>query len=380
MLKLAEPHIFTITPYVAGHVGGEYKGSWAELASNENSLGPSPMALDAAKLSLFKAHLYPNNSRVEVIQKICRHLSEFNIKPSQIALGNGSSELIVNLVRGLLGPHEAMMSAWPTFIMYKQAAMSQNRPEIKVGVKNNLMIDTERMLEIAHNDKINPVKIVFLANPNNPTGKYINSDELDYFVSSLPKDIVLVIDEAYFEYVTKSDYPNGLKYLSVRPRTVVLRTFSKIYGMAGLRLGYAVGDEAVIDVLCRMRDPFNINVAVQYAAMAALDDHEHVQRTREHIAQYRPLLMKQLNAWGFQAHESVANFVLADCGPHMPSPEELAKRFMKKGVAIRPMASFGLPNSIRVSVGTNNELQQFFDGLKDMFVTRQSVLSLATQA
>jgi histidinol-phosphate aminotransferase len=367
MLKLAESHILSISPYVPGYVGGEGDDlPVAELASNENCLGPSPAAIEAARKSLHLAHLYPNNKRSEVIQKICLHLADFDIRPAQVALGNGSSELIVNLVRGLLAPHEAMLTGWPTFIMYRQAALSHARHEINIAVKSDFSFDLAGMLAAVRQKSERPVKLIFLANPNNPTGNYIKKSELDDFVAQLPKDIVLVIDEAYFEYVLADDYPNGLDYVQTRPRTIVLRTFSKIYGMAGLRLGYGVGDEKIIDILCRINDPFNVNVTAQHAAIAALDDSEHVQKTIEHISEFKPELIHGLTEMGFLVHHGVGNFVIAKRAPGMPTVSQLWERLLKKSIVVRPMTNFGLAEHIRVSVGTKSELGQLFRGLREL--------------
>ncbi|MCA9507151.1 MAG: aminotransferase class I/II-fold pyridoxal phosphate-dependent enzyme, partial [Myxococcales bacterium] len=251
MLKLAESHIMSMTPYVPGHIGGELGGFWAELASNENCLGPSQAAMEAIKKSVGFAHLYPNNKRAEVIKKICQHLSEFSITPDHVALGNGTTEIIVNLVRGLVSKKEAIMSGWPTFIMYQQAAIAQGVNEVKVDVLKDMSFDLEAMLKRIHQKNEIPIKVLFLANPNNPTGNYINEKDLDDFIAKLPSDLVLIMDEAYSEYVVAKDYPNALKYIHTRPRTIVLRTMSKIYALAGMRLGFAVGDKNIIDILCR---------------------------------------------------------------------------------------------------------------------------------
>ncbi len=367
MLELAESHILSICPYVPGYAGGEADtSSWAELASNENSLGSSPAAIEAARKSLSLAHLYPNNKRSEVIKKICQHLSDFDIRPTQVALGNGSSELIVSLVRGLLAPHEAMLTGWPTFIMYHQAALSHARLEIRAEVDSSYSFNLSGMLKLAHQKSDRPVKLIFLANPNNPTGNYVRKDELDAFVAELPKDIVLVIDEAYCEYLSAKDYPNGLVYAMTRPRTLVLRTFSKIYGLAGLRLGYGIGDSQIIDVLSRINDPFNVNVVAQFAAIAALEDDDHVKRSLIHNAAMKPQLVAGLTEAGFLVHDGVANFVLAKRAPHMPTIPELHQSLMKKGVVVRQMTNFGLPEHIRISVGTSNQLAQLFRALRDV--------------
>lgn len=367
MLKLAESHILAVNPYVPSQaISHHHSMPLAYLGSNENCLGPSPAAVEAAQKSLALAHLYPNNNRYELIKKISTSLADFKIKPQQVALGNGTSELIVNLTRGLLGPNEAMMTGFPTFIMYSQAARVFGRHEILVPVKEDFSFDLSKMLSLVHQQSERPVKLIFLANPNNPTGNYINKSELEDFISHLPKQVVLVIDEAYCEYVTARDYPNALSYACLRPRTLVLRTFSKIYGLAGLRLGYAVGDPDLIDILCRMRDPFNVNSVVQYAAMAALDDSEHLIRSVEHNLAYKPQLVAGLKQCGFWLHDGVANFVIAKRASHMPQAQQIAQHLWSKGVEIRAMDNFGWPEYLRIAVGTKNEITQLINALKEV--------------
>ncbi len=192
----------------------------------------------------------------------------------------------------------------------------------------------------------------------------MTNDELAYFVTEIPKDVVLVIDEAYLEYVAEKDYPNGLIYALSRPRTLVLRTFSKVYGLAGLRLGYAIGDRDVINVLCRIRDPFNVNSVVQHAAIAALDDNEHVKRSIQHNLQYKPILAEGLSEFGFSIINGAGNFLLAKRDMSMPSIADLCKRLMLEGVIIRPLDNYDLEEFVRISVGTKDEIMQLFSALK----------------
>jgi histidinol-phosphate aminotransferase len=365
MLHLAEPHVLSLEPYVPGRAieNDSSIKAWAKLGSNENCLGPSQASIKAAARALSSAHLYPNAKRLLVIDELCRHLKDFSVKPNQIALGNGTSEIIVNLVRGLVGSDERLLYGWPSFIMYRQAAQAHGRQSIAVPLKETFAYDLSAIIREVANPA-NKVKLVIIANPNNPTGNYLNHAELKDFIVSLPKDVVLVIDEAYFEYVTKEDYPNGLAHALSRPRTVVLRTFSKVYGLAGLRLGYAIGDKDVIAILCRIRDPFNVNCVVQEAAMAALDDVDHIQQSIEHNLLYRPKLTRGLRELGFIVHDSVGNFLMAERTPLMPSIKELCQRLLTKGIILRPLDSYDLNNHVRVSVGTKGEIAQLFDGLK----------------
>lgn len=366
MLKLAEQHVLSLEPYVPGRpIENDQKiTSWAKLANNENCLGPSPHAMEAAAGSLATAHLYPNALRLVVIDKVCDHFKDFSIRPEQVALGNGTSELIVNLVRGVLGSSEAMLFGWPSFIMYRLAATAHGRKSFSIPLNADMSYDLDGMIEEAKRESRTPVKLVIVANPNNPTGNYLTKQEFADFVAGLPADVVLVIDEAYFEYVMKEDYPNGLAYALSRPRTVVLRTFSKVYGMAGLRLGLAIGDPDVISVLCRIRDPFNVNTVAQHAAIAALEDHEHVKKSVHHNLQFMPVLARGLRDFGFSVHDSVGNFLLAKRHATMPSIADLSQALLSHGVIIRTLDAYGIDEFVRISVGTRREINQLFDGLR----------------
>ncbi len=369
MLKLAEPHILSLEQYVPGRStkGVENISEWARLGSNENCLGPSPRALQAIVNNLHESHLYPTAKRALVIEKLLDHFKQFSLQANQIALGNGTSELIANLVRALVGPDEAMLYCWPTFIMYPTAANAHGREAVAVSVKPDMTYDVESIIEkIDNRAGRRPVKLVFIANPNNPTGKYLNQRELKHLMDNIPKDAVVVIDEAYIEYVTATDFPNGLLYALSRPRTIVLRTFSKIYGLAGLRLGYAIGDSQIIDLLCKVRDPFNVNAMVIDAAIAALDDVKHVADSIRHNLEARPTIAEQLRRFGFDVCDGVGNFVIARRVKHMPSIKELCDRLYLLGIIVRPLHSFGLSEWFRVSVGTNVENALLFHGLEEV--------------
>jgi histidinol-phosphate aminotransferase len=368
MLKLVESRFLSLDPYVPGLSIDNTSSvtSWAKLGSNENCLGPSPYALEAVNKSLKSIHIYPNLKRRELVAEICRYLGNYNIKTSNLALGNGTSELIINLVRGLLSSHQAVLYAWPSFVMYKIAARIHGCQEKAIKLKSDMTFDLDAMLDAVRYTNYAPVKLVFLPNPNNPTGDYINNNKLDYFIAHLPEDIVLVVDEAYFEYVTKKDYSSAMKYALSRPRTVVLRTFSKAYGLAGLRIGFAVGDENIINLLCRIRDPFNVNIIAQSAALAALQDHEHVQRSIEHNNLFLPKLRRSLDDLGFVTYPSVGNFLMLKPNLAMPDITKIAQALYRKGVVIRTLKDFGLEHHARVSVGTAQEIAQLLEGLREI--------------
>jgi len=364
MLKLAEPHILSLEPYVPGKAIENDKriASWAKLGSNENCLGASRKAIEAARLSLSKSHLYPNANRLLVIDKICEHWQKFLVKPDQVALGNGTSELIVNLVRGVLGPSEALLFGWPSFVMYRLAAAAHGREYISVPLRD-MAYDIERILEEITSLRSNPIKLIIIANPNNPTGAWLDKQQLSHLINRIPEDVIIAIDEAYFEYVKEDSYPYGLDFALSRPRTIVLRTFSKVYGLAGLRIGYAVGDKNVINVLCRIRDPFNVNAVAQQAAIAALEDAEHVAKSVEHNLKAKAILQSGLKNLGFYVHDSAANFLLVKRTSDMPSIAELSRKLLAQGTIIRPLDTYQMPDYARISVGTMGEIDQLFSGL-----------------
>lgn len=366
MLSLAQSHVMSLQPYFPGRSIENDRSilSWAKLANNENCLGPSPLALEAILKAMKDSHGYPNATRMLMIEKICEHLNDFGVTKENVALGNGSSELIVNLVRSLLSPDEALLYSWPTFIMYPLAAQVHDRKFIAVPLKSDMSYDVDHMLEKIIDRRERPVKLVILANPNNPTGLYLNHHELRYLLTNVPDDVVMIIDEAYFEYVRKENYPNGLEYAMNRPRTLVLRTMSKIYGLAGLRLGYAVGDKQVIDLLCRIRDPFNVNMLVQHASMAALDDHLHVQASLDHNLEMKPQLVLGLLGLGLRCVDGVGNFVMAQRTELMRPMRDICNDMLKSGVMVRHLSSFGLDEWMRISVGTSREIAQLFSALE----------------
>jgi histidinol-phosphate aminotransferase len=371
MIELAQPHVLSLEPYIPGRTIDHNPTvlRWAKMASNENCLGASPAAVAAVSLALDHAHMYPNAKRLQLITKICEHHKGFSIRPNQIALGSGSSELIVNLVRALVGPNEAVLFPWPTFVMYRLAAMAHGCHSFAIDNKKaEMTYDVESILNASHQKTTTPIKLVFLANPNNPTGNYLNKSTLNNLVKSLPKYVVLVIDEAYFEYVVKDDYPNGLLYALSKTRTLVLRSFSKIYGLAGLRAGYAIGDKEIIDVLCRIRDPFNVNSLAQSAALAALDDNEHVKKSIFHNLEHKPRLANDLSNLGFLVHEGVGNFVIAKPSVLMPSVFEICSRLLAHGVIIRPLEHFGLSEWMRITVGTEAEIGQLLEALPHVLI------------
>ena len=368
MLSLAESHIMNLESYIPGRSikknNNKYKvNQIIKLASNENSIGPSPKAIKAASEEIFKCHIYPIYNRFCLKEKICKKYLKYGIKSNNIVLGNGTNEIITLLVRTFIGYKEILLNAWPSFIVYRLAAKAFGRREISVPLTFNLDYDLSRMSELSKNEN---VKMIFIANPNNPTGKYIAIRELISFAQNLPKHIILVIDEAYFDYVDKNDYDTAIPLILSRPRTVILRTFSKIFGLAGLRIGYAICDQKIAEIIHRIRDPFNVNGIAQVAALAALDDVEHVKNSK--LLNNSELLyvtagMKKI---GFHVTESVGNFVLMHLENYMENIDNIIEKLIEKGIIIRPLKNYNLTRAARVTIGTRNENKILLEALEEI--------------
>lgn len=370
MRPLVEPHLKALIPYVPGKPIEETERQYgvrgiAKLASNENCLGPSPKAVEAIQKAAAAAHLYPDADAYYLKERICARHASHGVKREHLVVGNGTNELLTLLVRAFLGPDDAMLNAWPSFVVYRLAAKGCGRHEIAVPLDDQLRYDLDGMVAAAEASE-RPVKLVILGNPNNPTGRYIPAAELERFVARLPADAVVVVDEAYAEYVLAADYPDGIALALRRPRTVVTRTFSKAFGLAAMRVGYAICDPEVADILNRLRDPFNVNAVGQRAALAALDDEEHLERSRTHNAEELPRLSRGLEQLGLKVWPSVANFVLAELGEGQPSVELVNEALLKRGVILRPVQNYGLPRSARITVGTRAENDRLLAALSDV--------------
>jgi len=310
-----------------------------KLASNENPLGPSPKAIAAALRGLVDAHRYPDGAAFRLRQAI----AEFHQVPrDEVVHGNGSNEIIELLVRTFMTPEHHIVFGSPAFSMYPVVATAHNVSFTKVPTTSDLVHDLEGMLSAIHPN----TKIVLIDNPNNPTGRYVSQLQLADFLSRVPKHVIVVLDEAYFEFATASDYPDGLALRHLHPRIMVLRTFSKAYGLAGLRVGYGIGPAELVGYLHRIRAPFNVSLPSQEAAIAALQDAAHLTETVRQNAHERARLELALATRAQRVFPSQANFILADFG--RPSLE-LYDALLNHGVITRSMP--GLDTHLRISVG-----------------------------
>ena len=357
-MKLSVPdYILSLKPYVAGKPLEELEREFGitdavKLASNENPLGPSPMALEAIRRSADNLHRYPNSGSYD----LCQHLSrQLNIKCENIVLGNGSDDLIAMLAHVLLQPGDEAVLPEPSFLFYEIVIQSYGAVPVGIPLKAETT-DLDRMLE-----RIGPkTRLVFVNNPHNPTGSLITKAALDAFVEALPANVVLVIDEAYIEFVQDPRCPNSIDYLNSGKTVVGLRTFSKAYGLAGLRIGYGLMPAHFAELLHRVRQPFNVNTLAQAAAIAALEDQDFLAETIRLVNAELDFIYRGLDELGIPYFRSNANFLLIRVNK---KADAVFEDLLRQGVIVRSMSSYGYPDCIRVSVGQHPENVRFLAAL-----------------
>jgi histidinol-phosphate aminotransferase len=333
-----------------------------KVASNENPLGPSPKALAAIPAALPQLHRYPDAGGFALRRALAARL---DCEIGQIALGNGSNDLLYQLVLATCEPNDEVLSHKYAFLSYRLSAQVVGRSFIAAPATADLACDLDALIAA-----ITPrTKLVVVGTPNNPTGSVITRAGIDRLVAALPERALLVIDEAYCEYAAmwpEVDHADGLAVRRRDPRVIVLRTFSKIYGLAGLRIGFAVADKAVIDVLGRVGRTFHVGSLALVGALAALDDTEHVARSARHARGVLERYLVEIRGPGVRIYPSLGNFALIDCGqPSAP----IYNRLLQYGVIVRPMAAWGLPNHLRISVARDEDLPRVIGALNDVLAT-----------
>lgn len=346
-------HVERLAPYVPGkplHALRRELGltELISLASNENPLGPSPLAREAIRAAAEGVHLYPDSSNHDLVHRLAEHLG---VGPEVLFLGQGSDEIIHLLVRTFTTPADETLLFKGSFVAFRAALQTQNRWFTEVDRR----ADQGHDLDALAASITQRTRLIFLANPDNPMGTAFSRRELERFLERVPDDVLVVLDEAYFEYVDWSEYPNGLEYLRDRENLVVLRTFSKIYGLAALRLGYGVMAPRLVRYLQRMRLPFNISSVAQAAGIAALDDSEHVRRSRDANRTGLRALTAGLRAHGVTVPESRANFVFAD---FQRAAAPIAEHLLRHGLMTRWLGPNGYPEALRISVGLPQQIDR----------------------
>ncbi|MDD5097190.1 MAG: histidinol-phosphate transaminase [Candidatus Omnitrophica bacterium] len=364
MKELIRKSVLGVSPYVAGKPIEETKRQFGlkeviKLASNENPLGPSPKAVSAIKKCLLGVNRYPDSQSYCLKKRLARY---FGLEPANFVFGNGSDELIDVLIKTLVEPDENIITSDTTFLEYEIIAQANDRL-VKKAPLLYFKYDLGAILKLV--DK--KTKLIFIANPNNPTGTYVNKYEVIQFLNALPKSVIVVFDEAYDAFIDVDDYPDSLSYLKKRNNIIILKTFSKAYGLAGLRLGYAIGNAELIGYLERIRQPFNVNSLAQAGALAAIEDKKFIKKTRQLVLEGKAFIYSALSVMGLGYVPSVANFILIDTGR---DGAELFKAMLKFGVIVRDMKQYGLKNFIRVTIGTQKENERFVRVLRKNLIPR----------
>jgi histidinol-phosphate aminotransferase len=349
-------HIASLVPYVPGKPIDELERELGipraiKLASNENPLGPSPKALAALAETAATLHRYPDGGAHRLRAALA---DRYKLTPDHVILGNGSDEVLGLLARAFLSPGDEAVMADQTFVIYKMEVTAAHGKPVIVPLKQ-WQHDLPAMGEAI----TNRTRLVFICNPNNPSGTMATATDVDTFMHRVPDDVIVVFDEAYYEYVQDQHFPDSLKWVTQRHNVIVLRTFSKIYGLAGLRVGYGLTTPEIAGYLNRIRPPFNVNTVAQRAALAALTDDQHVARSRALNAAEMAIVRAGLVALGFQPVPSQANFLLFDVGR---DGRAVFEALLRQGVIVRHIEG----RLLRVTIGLPEENRYFLDALKNV--------------
>ena len=361
MIPVSE-NIKSISPYVPGKPIEELERELGisgsiKLASNENPLGPSPKAVNAVRKALEGLNRYPDGSGFYLSQALAKNLG---VDLNQVILGNGSNELIELAVRTFVQPGEEVVSADPSFVVYRMITQAAGGTNVVIPCKE-MRHDLDAMAE-----RITPrTRIVFIANPNNPTGTMNTKAEMDRFMDRVPDHVLVAVDEAYYEYVESPDYPRMYDYVKAGANVIILRTFSKIYGLAGLRIGYGITKPEIADLMNKVRQPFNTNTLAQTAALAALADRKHVEKTVTLNNEGKQLLYREFERLGISYVPTETNFILFET---RLDSKELYGGLLKAGVIIRPMG----PKRLRVTIGLPEENKRFIAELDAILASAKS--------
>ncbi|MCS6859529.1 MAG: histidinol-phosphate transaminase [Abditibacteriales bacterium] len=360
---MIRPNITRLKPYRPGKPIDEVKRELGltdvvKMASNENVLGPSPKAIAAMQRAAAEVWLYPDAECFDLKQALAK---KFGYKPENFAIGTGSDEILHLIALAYFNAGDEVVFATPSFVVYESQVHLMDGVPRAVPLQH-LKHDLAAM-RAAVNAK---TKAVFICNPNNPTGTYNTQAEVDAFMDGLPDHVLVVFDEAYYEYVEAADYPRSLRYIEEGRNVIVLRTFSKIYALAGARIGYGIAQEEIIAQLNRVREPFNVNSIAQAGAIASLDDDEQVERTRRMNREGKRYLYAELDKLGLPYAPTEANFIFVDT---QRDAQEVFHALLRQGVIVRTGDIFGLPTFIRVTIGTREMNERFIAALKKVLQT-----------
>lgn len=350
------PGILEIKPYVGGkaEIAGQKA---AKLSANENPLGASPLAIEAYRSAADSLQLYPDGHATALREAIGRR---HNIDPDRIVVGAGSDELLALLIRAYAGTGDEVIHTRHGFLIYQIAALAAGAVPVSAP-EHGLRADVDEILAKV----TSRTRMVFLANPNNPTGSYLPAEEITRLHRGLPEDVVLVLDAAYAEFVHEPDYDSGLALSLSAPNVVMTRTFSKLHGLAALRLGWMTASPAIIDVMNRVRGPFNVGTPAILAGVAAMADTDHQAESRAYNDRWLPWLIAEVQALGLTVHPSVCNFVLVEFPEDPGQDASAAAAFLERhGIIPRMMAAYLLPRCLRISLGTEEENHRLVAALR----------------
>jgi len=347
-----------ITPYVGGESKLPGVDRVIKLASNEGPFGPSPKAMEAYKNMAGELHRYPDGGAWELTGAIAK---KYDLDQKRLVCGAGSDEILGLLCRAYAGPGDEVLYSDHGFLMYYIAAKTTGATPV-TAPEIELTANVDNLLAAVNEN----TKIVFLANPNNPTGTYIGKDELRRLHAGLPKNVVFVIDAAYAEFIDEADYDAGIELANEFDNVIMTRTFSKLYGLGGLRIGWAYGSAEIIDVLHRVRNPFNTSNAAQVAALGAVNDDAFVEKTLKHNRKWLEWTTTELRNLGLTVPDSYGNFVLARFPEENGKTAEAADAFLRaRGLIVRRMVPYKLADSLRITIGLEDEMRIFVDALKE---------------
>jgi histidinol-phosphate aminotransferase len=356
-LPQPRPGILDIAPYIGGEAKAPGSTRQIRLASNEGALGTAPSVAAALREYARDPHRYPDGSALALRQALAKL---HGLDADRIVCGAGSDELLQMLAKAYAGPGDEVISSQHGFLIYPIAAKAAGATPVEVPAAKDLGADLDAIARRV----TAKTRLVFLANPNNPTGTMFGQADLEQLLARLPSNVLLVLDNAYAEYVDRADYPNGFDLVDRFPNLVVTRTFSKIYALAGLRLGWCYAPAAVADVLNRVRGPFNISQAAIACGVAAVEDQEFIRRSIAHNKEWRTWTASEFGKLGLAVMPSQGNFVLVDF--RSAGAERVRQALKSRGILVRQMNAYGLPDYLRITIGTGEEMREVVEALRDI--------------
>jgi len=360
--ELVKKSLKNISPYIPGKPIGELKRAYnlqriIKLASNENPLGPSPKAVEAIKKKAQDVYRYPDGEAYYLKKSLSGFLK---VSPENLIMGSGSSEVISLLLQAFVEPEKEILMPYPSFLIYKILAYMIGAKPVEIKLKEDFSYDLNKFL-----DRITPAtKVIILCNPNNPTGTIIYKNQLEDFFKKVSDDILVISDEAYIEYVENKEFGSTFKYVIEKKNVLIARTFAKIYGLAGLRLGYGIAKKEIVQMMEKIRPPFNTTNLAQEAALAAIEDQDYVKKSYENNRLEKKYLYNEMDKLGISYIPTESNFILCKLKEDAGS---IVKTLEKKGIIVRIMKAFGLPNNfMRITIGKPEENRILIEKLKEL--------------